>query len=105
MKPRIGSVSSCSGEGKARGATETRAAASRSAAAVVVTSEFVRFSGLENSIAPADFCPFDERISAKEFRRRWGNVTLRCIFVRRDAILPLVGNTAPPGAFGIEFGT
>ena len=38
VTPLIGSVSSCSGEGSAKGATETRAAAKRIAAAVAVAS-------------------------------------------------------------------
>lgn len=40
VKPRIGSVSSCSGEGSASGDISTRAAAHRSVAAVVCASEF-----------------------------------------------------------------
>jgi hypothetical protein len=71
VAPRKGSVSSCSGEGNARGATDTRAAASRIAAAEVVTSALDMFDGRESEEEGA--CP-DElgggRMSAKEFRSR-----------------------------------
>lgn len=47
VTPRIGSVSSCSGEGRASGAIDTRAAASRIAAADAVISTFERVEGRE----------------------------------------------------------
>jgi hypothetical protein len=71
---RNGSVSSCSGDGNARGAILTRAAAQRIAAAVVVasacgTTGAAVATGGDSIIGRA---PVDERISAKELRSRCG---------------------------------
>jgi hypothetical protein len=71
---RNGSVSSCSGDGKASGAILTRAAAQRIAAAVVVRSA----SGTTGSAIGTGGgsiigrAPVDDRISVKELRRRCG---------------------------------
>ena len=83
---RNGSVSSCSGDGRARGAILTRAAAQRIAAAVVVAS------GCGTTGAAVDAggdsitgrAPVDDRISAKELRRRCGIVMFE-VELRRDA--------------------
>jgi hypothetical protein len=71
---RNGSVSSCSGDGKASGAILTRAAAQRIAAAVVVasacgTTGATIGAGGDSIMGRA---PVDDRIPAKELRRRCG---------------------------------
>lgn len=79
VTPRKGSVSSCSGEGRANGAIETRAAASRIVAAEVVTSVLGR--------RESEFkVPFPEkRGSANEFRSRWENPRFKGIVALLDA--------------------
>lgn len=69
---RNGSVSSCSGDGKASGAMLTRAAAQRIAAAVVVASA-CGTTGAAVDVGSASSIgreSVDDRISAKELRRR-----------------------------------
>ena len=70
VTPRIGSVSSCSGDGSARGATDTRAAAKRIAAAVAVASAGV-MGWRDCSNRDCVYCAEDVRISANELRSRW----------------------------------
>lgn len=80
VTPRKGSVSSCSGEGRAKGATETRAAASRIVAAEVVTSVL---GGRESKAK----IPFPvERVSANEFRSRCEKPRFKGIVALLDAI-------------------
>lgn len=84
VKPRIGSVSSCSGEGRASGAIETRAAARRMVAAEVVTSALVIFGGRTLSeVTPK----FEVRRSANEFLRRCEKPRLNGIVALRVARL------------------
>lgn len=66
--PRMGSVSSCSGDGSAKGATETLAPAHRIAAADAVISALLR-DGRVPSVKELEFA----RISAHELRTRCTN--------------------------------
>ena len=92
VAPRIGSVSSCSGEGRASGAIDTRAAANRIAAADVVASALMRVVGLEVSGVIED--EVAERISAKELRIRY--VNLKCGGTERLDAIPASGNIGKP---------
>lgn len=60
--PRIGSVSSCSGEGRARGATDTPAAAHRIVAAVAM------ISAVSGEVEASDSERVEDRRSANELR-------------------------------------
>ena len=105
VKPRIGSVSSCSGEGRASGAMETRAAARRMVAAEVVTSAFVTFGGrMLSEVTPK----LEVRRSANELLRRCEKPRLSGIVALRVARL-LSGRVdradGVGGTVGMLFGT
>lgn len=66
MTPRIGSVSSCSGDGSAKGATDTRAPAHRIVAAVAMISAVIGDD--ETSESELMKLELEDRRSANEFR-------------------------------------
>ena len=73
FKPRIGSVSSCSGDGSARGATEILAPAHLIAAALAKISGFNGWCGWSSRLS--EELPDDNLKSAKDFRNRWDTLT------------------------------
>lgn len=95
---RNGSVSSCSGDGKASGAMLTRAAAQRIAAAVVVASACGTTGTAVNvgSAPSIGRASVDDRTSAKEPRRRWGiDDAMLIVEVRRDVDGPHISEDDP----------